>query len=341
MGQNRPVIALLVAPTSSAAVLYGLFDVLYSVGSVYSDMVMGTPGTEQLDVRIVSADGRPFRCPGHVLVEPHAAMDALDRADVLVVCDMYSPISGVPRAEYAVYRPFLRRMHAQGALIASVCSGALVLAEAGLLDGREVASHWAYSALFAREYPGSRLLRDSVLCLTHEAEGIVTAGGVTSWQELALYLIRRSCGADAARQTAKVHLLAGHEEGQLPFAVMTRPQTGTDAVIGACQEFIAVNYQDPNPVQRMVALSGLNPRTFARRFKAATGRSAIDYVVELRIEEAKQMLESSDAPVDEVSWSVGYQDPAAFRRIFRRLAGATPAEHRRRFSRIGLPRRSA
>lgn len=336
MTQNRPKVALLVAPTTSAAVLYGMFDVLYSVGAVYPDMVLGAPGSEQLDVRIVSADGAPFRCPGHVLVEPHDSLVSVGRPDVVIVCDMYSPIYSVPRADYALYRPWLRDMHRQGVLVGSVCSGALVLAEAGLLHGKAVASHWAYAELFAREYPRSRLQRDSVLCLAHEADGIVTAGGVTSWQELVLYVIRRLCGPDAARQTAKVHLLAGHEQGQLPYAMMNRNKSSNDAIIMACLDYIAQSYNAPNPVQRMVERSGLNARTFTRRFRAATGRSAIEYVVALRIEEAKQMLEASQAGVEEISRAVGYEDPAAFRRVFHRETGATATEHRKRFSRSGL-----
>ena len=330
----RPVIALLAAPNSSAGVLYGLYDVLYSAGAVYPDMVMGAPGRELLDVRIVSHDGAPFRCPGHVMVEPHLALADVTMCDAVLVCDLYSPIGRIERADYAIYRDWLCLQHARGALIGSVCSGALVLAEAGLLDGRDVASHWAYAELFAQEYPRVRLRRDSILCRTHEAEGIVTAGGVTSWQELVLYVIGRFCGADVARQTAKVHLLSGHDDGQLPFAAMNRA-AAQDAVIATCQTWIADNYREANPVQRMVDLSGLNSRTFARRFRAATGRSAIDYVVSLRIEEAKQALERSLAGVDEIAWDVGYQDPAAFRRMFRKCAGITPQDYRRRYARIG------
>ncbi len=330
----RPVIALLVAPNSSAGILYGLYDVLYSAGAVFPDLVMGVPGREMLDVRIVAAEGAAFRCPGNVLVEPQETLATLPRCDAVLVCDMYTPITRVERQDFAIYRDWLRQQHAQGALIGSVCSGVLVLAEAGLLDGREVASHWAYSELFAREYPKTRLRRDRILCLTHEEDGIVTAGGITSWHELVLYVIRRFCGADVARQTAKVHLLSGHESGQLPFAAMNRA-SADDAVIAACQVWIADNYDEPNPVQRMVDLSGLNARTFARRFRAATGRSAIDYVVSLRIEEAKQALERSDVPVDDIAVDVGYQDPAAFRRLFRKHAGMTPQGYRRRFAGIG------
>ena len=162
--------------------------------------------------------------------------------------------------------------------------------------------------------------------LTHEDEGSVTAGGVTSWHELVLHVIRRFSGADVARQTAKVHLLSGHEDGQFPFAAMNR-STVEDAVINACQVWIADNYREANPVHRMAELSGLNVRSFTRRFRAATGRSPIDYVVSLRIEEAKQALESSATAVDDIALEVGYQDAAAFRRMFRKYAGITPHEY--------------
>lgn len=332
MADHRPRIALLTAPSTSPAVLYGLYDVLVSVGAVFPDMTLGQPGSEVLNVKIVSLDGKPFRCLGGVMVEPHHSIGDLGPVDALVICDMYSSIHQPPREDYAAFSPWLTEMHRAGVLLTSVCSGALVLAEAGLLDGREAASHWAYAELFARVYPRARLRRDSILCLSAEADRIVTAGGVTSWQELALYLIARFCGTPAARETAKVHLLAGHEGGQLPFAAANRSVSGSDRAIARCQEWIALNYHEANPVQRMAEIAGLNTRTFARRFHAATGSTPIDYVQRLRIEEAKQMLETTADAIDELSNQVGYVDPAAFRRTFRKLAGTTPAEYRRRFA---------
>ena len=98
--REKPLIALLAAEETSPSVLYGLYDVLYSVGAVYPDMTMGEPGPEALDVRIVAAQAEPFRCIGHVMVEPHAAIDEIDAADVVVVCDMYTPINEPPRDRY-------------------------------------------------------------------------------------------------------------------------------------------------------------------------------------------------------------------------------------------------
>jgi len=335
---KRPVIALLAAPETSASVLYGLYDVLFSVGAVYLDMVAGTPGEELLDIRIVSGDGKPFHCLGNVPVEPHAAIaDMAGREtvpDAVIVCDMYTSIFAVPAGHYPREVAWLRQVHANGALVSSVCSGALLLAEAGLLDGRTATAHWAYRDMFGRHFPKVRFRDDSILCLTEEADGIVTAGGVSAWHDLAVYLIARFCGYRHAIETAKVFLISGHSEGQSPYAVMTRPMEARDAAIRDCQAWIADAYAQPNPVEAMVARSGLNARTFSRRFRAATGYAPIDYVQALRIEEAKQMLETDDAPIEDVSAAVGYEDAASFRRVFKRRVGLTPAAYRRKFRRL-------
>ncbi len=329
---DKPLIVLLAAPETSPSVLYGLYDVLYSVGAVYPDMTIGEPGPDALDVRIAAAEAKSFRCTGNVMVEPHAALDEIEQADVVVVCDMYTPINQPPRDKYPRETAWLKKVHAGGALVCSVCSGSLVLAEAGLLDGREAAAHWAYGDLFQRCYPNVRMQTGSVLCLTSEQEGIVTAGAVTAWQDLAIYLVARFCGQRQALQTSKVFLLACHEEGQLPFAVMNQRVDSSDGVIADCQSWIAENYAVANPVQRMVERSGLTPRTFARRFRAATGYQPIDYVQALRVEEAKQILETEPTAIDEIAETVGYDDPASFRRLFKRKAGLTPAAYRRKFA---------
>jgi transcriptional regulator GlxA family with amidase domain len=335
MSENtKPLVVLLASAETSPSVLYGLYDVLYSVGAVFLDMTCGEPGLEALDVRIVAAEAEPFRCLGAVTVEPHDAIEAVERADVVVVCDMYTPIHEPISGCYPREIAWLRKMHAGGALIASVCSGSLVLAEAGLLDGHEAAAHWAYGDLFRRCYPAVSMREDSVLCLSGEKAGVVTAGGVTAWHDLALYLIARLCGRQQAVLTSKVFLISSHDEGQLPFAAMTRRIDASDAVISECQSWISENYRAANPVQRMAERSGLNPRTFARRFRAATGYQPIDYVQALRVEEAKQMLETDEGGVDDIAEAVGYDDPASFRRLFKRRAGLTPAAYRRKFQGI-------
>jgi len=332
--RNKPLIMLLAAPESSASVLYGLYDVLMSVGAVYPDMVAGTPGKELLNVRIISAEGKPFHCLGNIPVEPHTAIGQPVKPDAVIVCDMYTSIYDAPTGRYPLEIAWLKQMHGDGALLASVCSGSLLLAEAGLLDGHEATAHWAYRDMFQRHYPNISFRNESVLCLAAEDDRIVTAGGVSAWHDLAVYLIARFCGYKHAIETAKIFLISGHFEGQSPYSVMTRPMETVDGPMSDCQAWIVDNYASSKPVERMVERSGLNPRTFSRRFRAATGFSPIEYVQAIRIEGAKQMLETDRLSIDEIGASVGYDDPASFRRIFRRNVGHSPAAYRKKFQRI-------
>ena len=317
--------------------LYGLYDVLGSVGLAWPDVTSATSGDRLLDVRIVAATAEPFRCYGGVRIEPHAAI-----ADVPVPTWSSSATCSRPStrrraAGMSAESAWLRAMHERGALIASVCAGSLLLAESGLLNGRSCAGHWAYVDLFASSYPRVRFKAGSILDLSNERAGVVTAGGATSWQELALYLIGRFCGPAHAMQTAKVYLLAGHQDGQLPFSAMTRRPSLDDRVVAEVVTWIEANYATLNPVAAMTQRSRLTPRTFARRFLAATGRRPIDYVHALRIEGARDRLESSDDPVDDIGFAVGYADPTFFRRLFKRVTGLTPAAYRRMYAPILRP----
>ena len=334
MTRTRPRVALVAAPESSASVLYGLYDVLLSVGAMFPDMTIGRPGRALLDVDIVAATRDPFRCFGNILVEPTAAVAEIDQVDVAIVCDMYAPIDTPPRGRYQVEIEWLQRMHRQGSLIGSVCSGSLVLAESGLLDGRSCASHWAYRELFRASYPRVNFDADAILDLASEPEGVVTAGGVTAWQDLVLHVIARLCGPEQAAMTAKVYLLAGHEDGQLPFSAMSRRPDAADAAIRTSLTWIGDHYEAPNPVAAMAEQSGLTRRTFARRFTTATGRRPIDYVHGLRIEAARTLIESGAGALDDVGYRVGYEDPTFFRRLFRRTTGMTPAAYRRKYAAI-------
>ena len=174
-------------------------------------------------------------------------------------------------------------------------------------------------------------MRNPSLVFSGEDARLITAGGHSSWHDLTLHLIARLCGNNHALRTAKDYLFSGHLDGQLPFAAMSRRIQKTDAVIGQCQEWIAHNYGCANPVAAMAERSGLIRERSRRRFRAATGYRPMDYVHALRIEEAKQFIESETIGIDEISLKVGYDDPAFFRRLFKRKAGLTPAAYRRKF----------
>jgi transcriptional regulator GlxA family with amidase domain len=167
--------------------------------------------------------------------------------------------------------------------------------------------------------------------LAGEGQRLVMAGGGTSWLDVALYLIARFAGVDAAMQVAKLNLIDWHVAGQQPFARLARTRQVDDAVIARCQAWIAEQYREPAPVAAMVRLSGIAERSFKRRFQAATGMSPIAYVHTLRLEAAKEMLETSDRPAEAIALEVGYEDSGFFRRLFRRHVRLTPSQYRKRF----------
>lgn len=321
---------LLALPGITPAAFYSLFEIFDSVGHTWT-AVTGQPEVcVGFDVRIVSPDGKPFRCVGGIPVEPHAGFADGALADIVIVTDQVIDPDADPRDLSPEAADWLRAQYASGATVCSVCTGTLLLAAAGLLNGCEASSHWSAAPLFERYFPEIRFRREKLLVVEGEGDRLVTSGGASSWQELCLYLIERFCGREAAIHTAKLFLLGDRGDGQLPFAVMTRPRQHDDAIIGACQNWIAEHYVVSSPVTRMIELSGLPERTFKRRFRRATGYTPIAYVQTLRVEEAKQMFETMELAADAIGRDVGYEDPASFRRIFKRVAGVTPARYRQR-----------
>jgi transcriptional regulator GlxA family with amidase domain len=146
-----------------------------------------------------------------------------------------------------------------------------------------------------------------------------------------LYLIARFVDVEEAMRVARLHLLSWHEIGQQPFAALTVRHDSSDSLIARCQEWAARHYDQESPVTAMASLSGLSERSFKRRFARTTGMSPLEYVQTLRIEESKQILETTDLSVEAVAVQVGYEDSSFFGRLFRRTVGLTPAQYRKRF----------
>ena len=323
-------VGLVVVPETAPAVLYGLYEVFSTVGSAWEGLTGRPAGSVRMRVRLVAETEAPMVCAFGAPIRPDAIFATTPRLDLVIATDLLFDSSFEPRGHWPAATAWLKAQYDGGAIVASVCTGAVLLAEAGLLDGLEATTHWAVVGLLRSHYPAVCLQPGKVLALAGEGHRVVTAGGAASWTELALYLIGRLCGPEEAVRSSKIFLLGDRSEGQLPFAAMTRPPGEPVPVIERCQVWIATHYETPNPVACMVEQSGLAARTFKRRFQAATGYTPIEYVQTLRIEEAKQLLETTDLATDAVGASVGYADPASFRRLFRRLTGVTPARYRQR-----------
>jgi transcriptional regulator GlxA family with amidase domain len=190
---------------------------------------------------------------------------------------------------------------------------------------------------FRERHPEVVLRLDEALVVAGDGGRLITSGASTAWHDLALYLIARHVGPATAQAMARFYLLQWHRDGQVAYQVFSPETDHGDAVVLAAQRWIAQNYAVAAPVAEMARRSGLSTRTFKRRFRAATGETTIAYVQRIRIERAKRALETSSVPVEEISWAVGYEDAASFRRLFKRMTGLTPGDYRRRFQLPDLP----
>lgn len=332
---TRPIsISLIAVPEVSAAIVYGLHEVFTCVGTVWESLTGEQTDTRRITPRIVGRTTMPMRTTFNATLVPDHTFSERHFSDVVIVGDLNFADDGGPVGRWAEEIQWIRDQYEQGAIVCSVCTGSMMLAEAGLLNAREATTHWSARGVFEECYPQVLLKPERVLVPSGLEHRIVTSGGSTSWTELALYLVARFCGDAEARRIAKIFLFGDRSDGQLPFASMARPKQHEDAIIAQSQIWIADHYAVANPVSRMIERSGLAPRTFKRRFAKTTGYAPLDYVQSLRVEEAKQALETTDLAIDQIATSVGYDDPNSFRRLFKKTTGITPHQYRVRFQSV-------
>lgn len=329
---NAPTrVSIVVFPECDPSIVYGVFDTFWAAGRVWS-MLRGEPVTDMpFTPRIVGAARGPLDLITGVTIHVQDAVEDVAETDIVFVPNVMITDAASLRALDRGLIAWIAHMRDAGARVCSACGGSLVLAEAGLLDGLEATTHWGYAALFEREYPAVRLRANRIFVSTGVDQQIVSCGGASSWQDLVLWLIAQHVSAEEAVRLSKIFLYQWHREGQQAYASMIQNTSHGDCIVRDMQAWMAANFRHPHPGAEIVRRSGLSERSFSRRFRSATGYTPIAYVQALRIEEAKQSLERSDAPIEEIGRAVGYEDPASFRRLFKRLSGITPASHRRKF----------
>jgi transcriptional regulator GlxA family with amidase domain len=325
-----PRIAILAMPEATASVVYGMLDLFCSAGKDWKLVTDGEPGEPVVDAEIVAKTSEPLEVANGALLRPQRAFGP-DQYDVVCVPELSIAPQRDVTGRFDEEIRWLQRQHEAGAILATACSGAVLLAAAGLLDGHDATTHWAYCDALEQRYPAVRVHRERALVVSGIGQRLVMAGGGTSWLDLALYLLARTVSVESAMQVAKLNLIDWHSVGQQPFARLVGTRQAEDALIAKCQEWIAKRPNVEAPVASLVRLSGLPERTFKRRFQKAVGMPPLEYVHALRLEDAKQLLETSEDTLDRVAERVGYEDATFFSRLFRRKVGLTPAEYRRRF----------
>jgi transcriptional regulator GlxA family with amidase domain len=330
-----PIDVVIVAvPETAGSALYGMVDVLLAAGNIWQTLVRAEQVDALFRVRILSPDGEPFVCGNGIPVNPELSVEGDPETQIVILPELWLGPDEHLKGRYPSLMKWIRSQHLQGASIYSACSGAVMLAETGLLDGCEATSHWGYQDLFRQFYPKVHFRPEPNLAFADSSGQIVTAGGTTSWHDLAIHIISRHCSPGEALRIAKVYLLKWHGEGQLPYETLVRNNPHSDSIVRDCENWIEKHFREDGVIKRVVELSKIPERTLKRRFKVATDSTLIDYLQNLRVEEAKHLLEIGKMPVDEISFNVGYEDPSFFRRLFKRRTGLTPSQYRRMFKPI-------
>ena len=331
MNRTSLEIAILVFPDTTASVVYGMQDLFLSAGRDWEMVTEGKPGPALIRPVLVARDDRPFEIANGVRVRPGTTLDRCGPVPIVCVPELFLAPTDPLAERFSAEIAWLRERYEDGAILATSCSGAMLLAEAGLLDGQEATTHWAWCNVLEERFPNVMVRRQRALVVSGEGQRLLMAGGGTSWMDLALYIIARTVGLEHAIRVARINLIDWHSVGQQPFARLACTRQVDDADIARCQTWLAENYDRRNPVGALVEFSGLAERSLKRRFQQATGMSPLEYVHSLRLEEAKHLLESGELSIEAIANEVGYEDTAFFSRLFRRKVKLTPAQYRRRF----------
>ncbi|GAA3537567.1 GlxA family transcriptional regulator [Streptomyces osmaniensis] len=308
-------------------VLFVLFDAVQSLDvtgplEVFMGAEQHAPGTYR--IRTASLDGAPVRTSsGLTLVPDHALDDPLD-AHTLVV-----PGGQGTRTPDPALVGWLREHGPRAERLVSVCTGAILLAAAGLLDGRRATTHWAYCDKLARDHPDVEVDPDPI----YVRDGhVATSAGVTSGIDLALALVEEDLGREVALGIARHLVVFLRRPGnQAQFSAQLAAQTAQREPLRDVQRWITEHPDADLTVESLATRASLSPRHFARAFQTETGMTPGRYVDRVRLEHARRLLEDTSDGIEEISRASGYGTPEAMRRAFVKALGAAPAEYRRRF----------
>lgn len=321
-------VAIVLVNEGYASTAIGPIEVFSSAGRMWNEMRDSAP-CPRFRVSMASVDGEPVESAYGLRITPDKSIAEVAHSDLVLVS-----ASGVLPAEsmrrHATLLPWLAESYRNGAMVAGVCSGVAFLAEAGLLDGRRATTHWGVADSFRHRYP--RVDWRTELLITEDA-GLFCGGGVNAATDLSLYLVEKLCGREIAVECAKALILDMPRLYQSGYAFLPLSSPHRDERVRNVEEFLQANFHRALSISEMAAHAGMSTRNLMRRFKTATGRLPGAYLQMVRVAAARQMLEQGASSVQRVGSSVGYDDAAFFRRVFKRHCGETPAAYRERFRR--------
>jgi transcriptional regulator GlxA family with amidase domain len=267
---------------------------------------------------------------GEYTIKTDRLLKEVRKTDLLIIPPTFGDTSkGIQANAEAI--PYFKKLHAGGASLASLCIGAFLLAETGLLDGKKCSTHWAHIQEFRGRYPNVEVEDGAIIT---EYGNIYSSGGANSLWNLVLYLIEKYSDRETAVMISKYFALDIGRDSQAQFAIFRGQRNHKDTDIQQVQDYIEHHYEDKISIETLANLISAGRRTFERRFKEATNNTPIEYIQRVRIEAAKLSFEASRKNVSEIMFDVGYTDTKAFRDIFKKITGLTPIEYRNKFAKM-------
>lgn len=314
-------VTLLLADHCSAASATMALEILRAA-NLFADA-----GEPLFEVVVASYDGLPVPSLSGQTLQAEVALEQVARTDlVLIPGFLFTLREALPG--FHRYRDWLRQQHAQGAVLAAMCTATFMLAEADLLGGTRATTHWAFAELFRRRYPDALLDERQILC---EDNRLISSGGASAAVDLLLHLVRRFASLELAQLCSRYLLIDNVRSEQSSYVLWSMPKSHGDADILRVQNWLDEHFGQPLLIDELAGRFGFGVRNFKRRFKEATGYTPLAYLQTLRLEKAKQLLETTRMSLDSITFAVGYEDSNSFRRLFQQRVGLLPAAYRKKF----------
>lgn len=313
------------------SVLAGALD-LFSFTGVSWQRFLNIEVQPRFRVRIASLGGMNIRCSNRLVMHAHCDIGEITNCDLVLIPTIGDSIDKVLIQNSALL-PHLQRLAATQADIASNCSGAFLLAAAGLLDGKTATTHWGYADKFKQDYPLVDLQENQFVT---QSGHIFCAAGGSAFYDLTLLLIERYCGREISTQVAKTQIIDSKRGSQNSYTTVMLHKPHSDALVKQVQHYIEVNFDQPLTISALATMINVTPRTLNRRFQSCVSMRPIEYIQAVRIEQAKRLLESDLVTIKSLAYHVGYSDISSFTRLFKRATELTPKEYRDKFSRIAI-----
>lgn len=265
-------------------------------------------------------------------MKPHTSIAAISKTDLIIIPSLNHNYEDAISNNKALI-PWIEKQYKEGAEVASICTGAFLLASSGLLDGKNCSTHWSATEDFRNLFPKVNLQTDQLIT---DEFGIYTNGGAYSFLNLIIYLIEKYFNRQTAILCSKVFQIELDRKSQSTFTIFRGQKQHDDDVVKEVQTYMEENLQEKISMEELSSRFSVGRRNFDRRFIKATGNTPIEYVQRIKVESAKKALEMSRKTINEIMYEVGYSDVKAFREVFRKFTGMSPVEYKGRYNKDAI-----